>query len=276
MKKVKDSSASEAALLRKKAEALLKKKPSKTASQLSETEILKLIHELEVHQIELELQNEELVLAKEQAIEVASQKYSELYDFAPTGYFTLSKEGKIIELNLCGSQMLGKERLLLKNSRFGFFISNDTKPIFNLFLGKVFTSKAKETCEVTLLTNANLPAYIHLTGIVTENGEQCLLTVVDITERKRAEVLMAEIIEKNPMSIQILDKEGFTIQVNQAHTKLFGAVPPSDYSIFTDVQLIQQGMGEIFERMKNGEVVRFPDSYFNVHDSISELPDVPV
>ena len=183
---MKKDSKSATAILRKKAEKLVKKKPSKTGSQLSEVEMLKLIHEMEVHKIELELLNEELTLAKEH-LEVAAQKYAELYDFAPSGYFTLSKEGKIIELNFCGSQMLGKERSCLQNSRFGFFISIDTRPIFNLFLGKVFNSKSKETCEVTLSKSVNSPMYVHLTGIVTENREQCLVTVIDITERKRAE-----------------------------------------------------------------------------------------
>jgi PAS domain S-box-containing protein len=106
--------------------------------------------------------------------------------------------------------------------------------------------------------------------------ERILGTIRDITERKKAEEMLQDIIEKNPMSVQILDKEGFTIQVNSAHTKLFGSVPPSDYSIFTDVQLIQQGMGEIFERLKNGEVVQFPDTHYSVHSSIPELPDIPV
>ena len=68
---------SAAAILRQKAEDSLKKKPSKSGSQLSEGDALKLIQELQVHQIELELQNEELLLAK----------YTELYDFAPSGYF---------------------------------------------------------------------------------------------------------------------------------------------------------------------------------------------
>src|SRR5664279_4931554 len=112
----------------------------------------KLVHELGVHQIELELQNEELTLAKEKA-EVASKKYVELYDSAPSGYFTLTKSGEIIELNLSGAMMLGKERSRLKNGLFGFFVSNDTKPIFNHFLRKVFTGKAEESCEVTLSTN---------------------------------------------------------------------------------------------------------------------------
>jgi hypothetical protein len=94
--------------------------------------MLKLIHELEVHQIELELQNEELLLAKSTALD-ASHKYSELYDFAPSGYFTISKESKIIDLNLCGAQMLGKERSRLKNALLRFFISVETKPIYNFF-----------------------------------------------------------------------------------------------------------------------------------------------
>lgn len=152
---------------------------------------LKLTNELEVHQIELETVNAELMQSKEQT-EIAAEKYIELYDFAPSGYFTLSKEGKIIELNLRGAAMLGKERSLLKISRFDFFISSDTKPIFDLFLEKAYNSRAKEDCEVTLATSANLPMVVSLTGIVAENGELCLLTMVDITERKQAEHAMRE------------------------------------------------------------------------------------
>lgn len=98
---------SEPKILRQKAEKLLKKKSLKTASRLSEIETKKLIHELKVHQIELELQNEEVVQAKEQAI-VAADKYTDLYNFAPSGYFTLSQDNKIIELNLSGANLLGK------------------------------------------------------------------------------------------------------------------------------------------------------------------------
>jgi hypothetical protein len=99
----------ESEILRQKAEEQLKKKSSKTDSKLSETETLKLVHELQVHEMELEIQNEALVLAKVEA-DVATHKYIELYDFAQSGYFTLSNEGKIIGLNLKGSSMLGKER----------------------------------------------------------------------------------------------------------------------------------------------------------------------
>ena len=149
--------------LRRKAEKILEKQSIKNGSHLSEADTLRLIHELQVHQIEMELQNEELVQAKEEA-EFASQKYSELYDFAPTGYFTLTKEGLIVELNLCGANLLGKTRSVLINSIFTFFVSDDTRSIFNLFLQKIFSNKRKQTCEVTLFTDDNLTVYVFLTG----------------------------------------------------------------------------------------------------------------
>jgi len=188
----------DATILRQKAEELIKKKFSKPGMELSEADTLKLIHELQVHQIELELQYEELDLAKEQA-EIASRKYAELYDFAPSGYFTLSDKGEIIELNLFGAQMLGKERSKLRNNRFVFFVSDDTKPIFNLFLGKLFTSKARESCEIALSTNGNSPIVVHLTGIVSKNGEQCFITAIDITEHKQTEEALTHSYDLNTL-----------------------------------------------------------------------------
>ena len=121
---MKKSNKSEAANLRHKAEELLKKNSLKTSSISSAVEMQKLIHELEVQKIELELQNEELMLARSAAQE-AAERYTELYDFAPSGYFTLSKEGEIIALNFRGANMLDKERSRLENSLFGFFVSSD-------------------------------------------------------------------------------------------------------------------------------------------------------
>jgi two-component system, cell cycle sensor histidine kinase and response regulator CckA len=95
----------------------------------------------------------------------------------------------------------------------------------------------------------------------------------DITERKQAEKVLSDLIEKNPMSIQIVDKNGFTLKINSSHTMLFGSVPPSDFSIFTDLQ--NKGLGEYILLAKKGEVVHFPDVCYNVHDVFSELPDKP-
>jgi PAS domain S-box-containing protein len=262
-------------LRHKKVEELLKTRLSNTVSQLSESETLKLIHELEVHQIELDLQNDELMAARS-AAHTALEKYTELYDFAPTGYFTLSREGKILELNLCGAQMLGKERSHLINSSFGFFVTDDSTPIFNNFLGKAFAGKAKETCELSLVKNNEDPLHVHLTGRIIETSQQCHVTITDITERKRAEGKLLDLIEKNPMSIQIVDMEGFTLQVNDAHTLLFGSVPPRDFSIFADLQNRNPVLGNLILRAKSGEVVHLPDLYYNAHDIFKNLPDVPV
>jgi PAS domain S-box-containing protein len=182
---------SEDNILRQNAEDIIKKKITKKNAPFSEVEILFLVNELEIHQIELEMQNEELMFTKKQA-EMSTEKYAELYDFAPSGYVTLSKESKILELNLNLAKIIGKERSHLTNNSFGFFISDDTKSIFNLFIDKIFRTLTKESCEVTLITVDNLQIPVHLTGVVSENEEQCFITVVDITERKLAENLLQE------------------------------------------------------------------------------------
>jgi signal transduction histidine kinase len=180
-------------ILRQKASALLLKKELLNPDLgLSEFDNLKLIHELQVHKIELELQNEALALANAEAA-VATQKYMELYDFAPSGYFTLSNEGKIIELNLHAASMLGKERQRLINIPFGLFVSDDTKLIFNNFLSKVFEGKKDESCEVTIsIVDNKQPLYVFLTGHVSENSKECYITMTDISTCKKAELALQE------------------------------------------------------------------------------------
>lgn len=202
---------SSAADLRKRAEELLLDMlPVRTAlkSWMSEAEALKMIHEIQVHQVELEMQNEELMRAKDMA-EASSRKFAELYDFAPSGYFTLSKEGEIIELNHFGSLMLGKDRQRLKSSRFGFFVSDETKPVFNSFFEKVFVSKVKESCEVSLVSDGNSPLEVRISGIVSENSEGCIVTVVDISELKKLLGLNEVLLSSFPypaMYIRIKDR----------------------------------------------------------------------
>lgn len=181
--------------LRQKAEDLVKKKSSKTKASNPDVDKVKLIHELQVHQIELELQNEELKLANYNE-KLAANNYIELFDFTPACYYTLSKEGDILNLNYSGAQMLGKEPSRLKNSKFGFFVSNDTRPLFNVFLDKVFDSRMKQSCEVTILIDGKLPMYVYIIGLITWDGKTCNLNMIDITERREAEEKMKDLLNK--------------------------------------------------------------------------------
>ena len=174
--------------LRQKAEDIWGEKINPLLVDPTISDLQKLIHELGVHQIELEMQNEELVLAKEevetarkQAVDI-KEKYIELYDFAPTGYFTLSKEDSILDINFSAARMVDKERSLLTHRKFGQFVSYDTKPIYYRFLDNLFGSKINETCEVTLELEGKLTVFVRLTGIAIENREQCLVNIVDITK----------------------------------------------------------------------------------------------
>jgi len=181
-----DAKKSEISKLRLKAEELLKKNSVKGEFMSDLSEVQKLMHELEVYQIELEMQNEELLIAKEQA-EVTARNFTKLFDFAPSGYFSLSREDKISELNLNGAKMLGKERHKLINSRFSSFVSGATRPIFNQFLDKAFCNHSSQTCGLTLITNSNAPKFVFLSGIVNENEDECLVTMVDLSHLSEME-----------------------------------------------------------------------------------------
>ena len=178
---MKKKSNKKASSLRQQAEILLESRRNGLQHDYAESDMLKLIHEMDVYQIELEIQNEELILAKEQA-DNAAAKYADLYDFAPTGYFLLSRDSEIIELNLTLARMLGKERAQLLDKRFGFFISDETRPVFNDFVSKVFISKAKESCEVTIQVDDHLPLHVTLSGIYDPIKDLCRLTVIDTNE----------------------------------------------------------------------------------------------
>ena len=172
--------------LRRRAEVQLKERKQKRGFSATPAELHRLVHELEVHQIELEMQNEELQQARSE-LEAYLGQYTDLYDFAPVGYFTLERDGMILQANLTGSHLLGVERSRLANRPFGLFISAEYRPLFNAFLEKVFKSEAKELCEVAIRKAGMEPLYVHIEARPFENGQQCRIAAVDISERKQAE-----------------------------------------------------------------------------------------
>jgi PAS domain-containing protein len=171
-------------MLRREAEEQLKKKQKNMAKQAVETDPVKLLHELQVHQIELEMQNEELRQANETA-EMALRKYTMLYDFAPMGYFTLESDGSIFELNFTAAELLREKRFSLVNTNFKLFVSEESKPVFNKFFSKVFSSETKGSCEIMLGYDTNPLCLVYMEGIVIGPEKRCLLSVVDISGFKK-------------------------------------------------------------------------------------------
>ncbi len=172
--------------LRQMAEKLLSKKEKGTEMSFSESENKKLIHELKVHQIELELQNDELKLAKERA-EMDEKKYTELYDFSPSGYLTLSRAGEILDLNIKAADLLGKERSKLIKSSFGFFVSPDTRSDYNSFLQNVFETKLQQTCEFNLVLDNDCIKNVLANGTISSVDGKFLMALVDIEKLKQVE-----------------------------------------------------------------------------------------
>ena len=147
----------------------------------------RLLHELEVHQIELEMQNAELRQARDER-EASLENYTDLYDFAPVGYFTLAAAGVINQVNLTGTNLVGMERSRLVGRTFGMLVAPELRPIFYTFLKKVFASQAKASIDLAFLGRSGQPLRdVNLEARCLPNGQECRVAVIDITERKLAE-----------------------------------------------------------------------------------------
>ncbi|MGD0816470.1 MAG: ATP-binding protein [Verrucomicrobiota bacterium] len=178
--------AEDPAELRRRAELRLSGRQKKTCPNTTQADNERQIHELEVHQVELEMQNEELRDARE-AMEALLEKYTDLYDFAPVGYLNLDRQGVICEANLACASLLGMARSALMNRRFGHFIAAADLPAFDAFLQKTFSSKVRQGRDVTLKMEGRPPMEVEMEAIAFESGEACRVAVTDITERKRGE-----------------------------------------------------------------------------------------
>ena len=198
-KGMKDNGKTKGALIRQKAEEQLKLNADKSPNLFkTEADRLKLIHEPQVHQIELEMQMEELNLAKQQE-ELAKEKYTNIFDHAPSAYFTLTASGNITDINLSGAKMLGKDRSILIDTIFSHFISIDSRDSFADFLSKVLNGKSPQNCEVHFCTKEGILLYSHLSGSIADDGIHCLITAIDITDRKNIELALRKEVERNSL-----------------------------------------------------------------------------
>ncbi|MBU0991509.1 MAG: response regulator [Proteobacteria bacterium] len=175
--------------IRARAEKILRENPE-NLYKIPAHDIQKLLHELYVHQIELELSNEELRSAQKIS-EEAKQRYFDLYDLAPVGYFTLTKTGQILEVNLSGADLLGVERKKLINTWFRQFIVPEDSDAFYLHLNTCLKTCTKETCDLKMKTIDGIPFYVHMESVadLDDNDREDVLkvTLTNIDKLKSAE-----------------------------------------------------------------------------------------
>jgi len=197
-------------------------------------DIQRLVHELRVHQIELEMQNDELRKIQ-QEVETSRKKYFDLYNFAPVGYFTFDKTGKILELNLQASLMFGLDRSSILQADFFSYIVNEDSDLFYWHLAKVCETRQRSHCEIRMKRNDGTQFYAHLESIVVSDDpgklNQCRTAISDISELKQSEAALREseekyrhLVENSNDAIYILYKDRFEL-INKKFVELFGLTP---------------------------------------------------
>ncbi|HXE36862.1 MAG TPA: PAS domain S-box protein [Azonexus sp.] len=205
-----------------------------------------LVHELQVHQIELEMHNEELRHAYDEA-DGLRDRYADIYDFAPVGYFTLDRQGVILDMNLAGSILLGIKGSQKGRHRFASHVVPDDLPAFNGFFDEVLKATHKMQCEVELLPTSQRPvANVRIEAVPDENGDECRMVVMDISAAKKAEKALQEreqyqraVLDNFPFTVWLKDSQSRFLAVNTPFAATFGKpsadalIGQSDFDIFS-------------------------------------------
>ena len=188
--KLKPPAAEQPTQLRRRAEDRLREQLgirwSAAVVPKSNADAKRLLHELQVHQIELEMQNAELRQARDE-LEVALDNYTDLYDFAPSGYVTIAATGAILQANLTAATLVGIERSRLLGQSFERLVSTEFRLAFNDFLKHVFSSQTKQAGDFELACKGQPPRFVNIEAQSLLDRQECRAVMVDVTERKSAE-----------------------------------------------------------------------------------------
>lgn len=210
--------------LRAEAELQLAKQPAAAAPAVIDTD--KLLHELQVHQIELEMQNDELRRAH-LALEESRDRYLDLFEFAPVGYLTLTATGLIAEVNFSGAALLGAERKKLLSHPFSRYVAPEWIDHFHLYMSHLSLQSEQKNCDLQIKRENGELRYVHMDALPmkAEDGTITLRVMLsDITEQKQAEeyLRIAATAFEAQESIMVTNERRIIIRVNKAFTQLTG------------------------------------------------------
>ncbi|MBM9514015.1 PAS domain-containing hybrid sensor histidine kinase/response regulator [Desulfogranum marinum] len=183
---------------------------------MSSEDIQKLVHELDTYQVELEIQNEDLRQVQEE-LNTSRKRFSDLYDFAPVGYLTISDKGLIVECNLTAAEMLGGERGFLLNQPLSAFIAKEDQDILYNHRAKLLHSEGQQSFDLRMKNKQGAFFYAHVEGTVLADVDgdagQFRMCIGDVTERKQAEEALTISEQKNKDAYKFLELIVDTIPV---------------------------------------------------------------
>jgi PAS domain S-box-containing protein len=199
--------------LRRRAEDRLREGADQDVAGREAVDARRLVHELQVHQIELELQNEQLRESRAE-VEALLERFTEFYDYAPVGYLILGRDGAIRQVNLTGAHLLGLERGGLQGRRLGIFFSEPDRAGFNAFLENAFGSRENTVFEATLEGGSQGSQTMLLTASGSSDGQECRIMLTDVTELRRASERLTQVYAE--VEARIVERTQDLIDSNKA------------------------------------------------------------
>ncbi|MGR9117658.1 MAG: EAL domain-containing protein [Gammaproteobacteria bacterium] len=261
----------EAEELRLRAERKLAAKSETAADTLAGSK--RLVHELQVYQVELEMQNEALQEARAVA-ETALERYTELFDFAPIAYFILGRAGVILQMNFRGECLLNSERQNTIGTNLSDSVCCGHRMVFKAFLEKVFSGDNSQRCEISLQIGEDI-RWADIEANADSTRQTCLMSVSDITDKKLSEQqlrLAAAFYLELDEGIMVTDARNQIVRVNPAFTtltgyteqesigqalELFKSADPDQsayQAMWESINTTGRWRGELWQRRKNGDL----------------------